>query len=543
MKKIPGVFFFLLCILLCVPLLLEAHASVVPLKSSISKVIVYSDRAEVIRTARAAIRKGQTRLVVSHLPFMLMDDSVQVNVSGKAKILDVEIKRTFPVKSANEKILKLESEIKDLKNQDQSLLDEEKNLDSQQVFLDSINAATAGKISREFLAKIPAPEDIKSIMSFVYQEKQLTCKRLRLAAIERQEIQDEIKALEKELHQISNIRRKETKAVTIVLTAKEDTNIEIFLHYLIMKASWRPRYQARLISAGGGEVELTVIADVRQKTGEDWNQVSLVLSTATPLTGAKAPELRPWYLNFRHPPRPVGGRERKVLMSADAVNEGEARMRENAAPVRIKVGETTVNFELNGQPTIPSDWSFHKTILTQESFHGKIGYIAVPRLKPRAFLRASLKNETAYPLLTGKVDIFHGAQYIGHSRIKTIAPEQPFDLDMGIDENLKVKRELVKKNEKETGIFEKEREIHYLFKITLESFKTKPCSLIVMDQIPVSQNDQIKVITDVLEPEPVKRSAKGFITWELEMAPLEKKEISLSYTVRFPKDKEITGIE
>lgn len=542
MKKTPGVFFFLLCMLLCVPLLLEAHASVVPLKSSISKVIVYSDRAEVIRTARVGISKGRTSLVLTNLPCTLMDDSVQVNVSGKAKILDIEIKRTFPLKSANEKILKLETEIKRLKNQDQSLLDEEENLRSQQVFLDSINAATAGKISREFLAKIPDPRDIKSIMSFVYQEKQNTCQKLRQAGIERRDIQDRIKVLEKELRQISSVWCKETKAVTIVLTAKEDTNVELFLHYLIMKASWRPRYQARLVSAGG-EVAMTFIADVRQKTGEDWDQVSLVLSTATPSIGAKAPELRPWYLNFRRPPRPIGGREQMALMSADAVDKGEARMRQDAAPARIKVGEATVNFEIEGQSTIPSDWSFHKTILTQEVFQGKTEYIAVPRLKPRAFLRASLKNETSYPLLAGRVDIFHGSQYIGHSRIKTIAPKQSFDLDMGIDENLKVKRDLVKKKEEEAGIFEKEREIHYLFRITLESFKTKSCKLILMDQIPVSQNDQIKVITDVMEPKPVKRSAEGFITWELEMAPQEKKEITLGYTVRFPRDKEITGIE
>lgn len=167
MKKTPGMLFFSLCMLLCVPLLLEAHASVVSLRSSISKIIVYSDRAEVIRTARAGISKGRTSLVLSNLPCTLIDDSMQVDVSGKTKILDIEIKRTFPVKSANEKILKLETEIKRLKNQDQSLLDEEENLSSQQVFLDSINAATAGKISREFLAKIPDPKDIKSIMKTV----------------------------------------------------------------------------------------------------------------------------------------------------------------------------------------------------------------------------------------------------------------------------------------------------------------------------------------------------------------------------------------
>lgn len=538
MKKALYLCSLFVYLFLGVPLLWAAHGSVIPLESVISKVIVYRDQAEVIRTAKVHLKAGQSTLMLRDLPAMLQDDSVQVDVKGQAGILDIEVKRAFPIESASEKIRKLEAEIRALEKQDRAFSDEEGVLKSQQAFLESIKAATASKISQEFLAKIPNPQDIKGIMVFVYKEKQNTARKLQEAGIRRQEIKKKIDALRKELRQISSLQSRVTKTIAVTLEADRDVEATLFLHYLIMRASWRPRYQARVLSTHD-EVELTLIGDVRQKTGEDWKQASLVLSTAMPSRGAQAPELRPWYLNLRPPARPAMRFRKEAVMSSAVVDEDAVMAAGEAAPTRVEVGETAVNFEVKGQVSIPSDWSFHKTILARDRFKGKLAYITVPKLNPEVYLRASLTNETIYPLLAGHVDIFLGTQYIGKSRIKTIVPEESFNLDLGIDENIKVKRELIKKKEEETGVFSKERRLHYLYKITLESFKTKPGKVALMDQIPVSQNEQIKVITDILDPEPTEKSDNGIFTWEFEIGPREKREFTLGYTIQFPKDRDV----
>ena len=48
-------------------------------------------------------------------------------------------------------------------------------------------------------------------------------------------------------------------------------------------------------------VELSYFGIVRNGTGEDWNDVSLTLSTARPNIGGAAPELRPWIADVLSP--------------------------------------------------------------------------------------------------------------------------------------------------------------------------------------------------------------------------------------------------
>ena len=55
-------------------------------------------------------------------------------------------------------------------------------------------------------------------------------------------------------------------------------------------ATWRPQYRFR----AGGEndpVQLEYLAAIEQKSGEDWTEVDMTLSTAQPQLNATPPEL------------------------------------------------------------------------------------------------------------------------------------------------------------------------------------------------------------------------------------------------------------
>lgn len=43
-------------------------------------------------------------------------------------------------------------------------------------------------------------------------------------------------------------------------------------------------------------------------------------------------------------------------------------------------------------------------------------------------------------------------------------------------------------------------------------------------------------------PEPPKKDEKGILTWSLTLAPQEKKEILIDFTVEYPKDANIIGL-
>src|SRR5262249_49945574 len=60
------------------------------------------------------------------------------------------------------------------------------------------------------------------------------------------------------------------------------------LRYLVNNASWAPSYNVRA-DAKGQKINVEYQASIMQMSGEDWPEVQMTLSTATPNLVAKAP--------------------------------------------------------------------------------------------------------------------------------------------------------------------------------------------------------------------------------------------------------------
>src|SRR5204863_338866 len=70
------------------------------------------------------------------------------------------------------------------------------------------------------------------------------------------------------------------------------------ISYVIGGAGWQPEYDVDVSPRGRGKTgpagaRLTVGALIHQATGEDWNNVRVLLSTARPKLGAEAPQPAP----------------------------------------------------------------------------------------------------------------------------------------------------------------------------------------------------------------------------------------------------------
>jgi hypothetical protein len=58
------------------------------------------------------------------------------------------------------------------------------------------------------------------------------------------------------------------------------------------------------------------------------------------------------------------------------------------------------------------------------------------------------------------------------------------------------------------------------------------------DQIPLSANSEITVEATELSGGNL-NSTTGMVTWDFTLAPQQSREVVLTYTVKYPKDKEI----
>ena len=78
----------------------------------------------------------------------------------------------------------------------------------------------------------------------------------------------------------------------------------------------------------------------------------------------------------------------------------------------------------------------------------------------------------------------------------------------------------------------------YSFLLTIRNNKSTPVKITVKDQIPVSSNSGITV-------EPIElsggdlNSQTGELKWDLDLKPQETKQLILTYSVKYPKDKTV----
>jgi hypothetical protein len=74
--------------------------------------------------------------------------------------------------------------------------------------------------------------------------------------------------------------------------------------------------------------------------------------------------------------------------------------------------------------------------------------------------------------------------------------------------------------------------------ITIRNNKSNPARITLNDQIPVSSNSDINVDPIELTGGKLDRQT-GEIKWDLEIKPQETRQIVLTYSVRYPKDKTV----
>lgn len=542
--------FYLSILILSIPLFLKEALPIEPSYKSIksvskiSSVTVYSDRAMVTRKASLGLDQGNYIISFDDLPIGLIEDSIRVREEGEAiaKITGIEFKKIFLEEAPEERVRRLEDEILSQKDESALIDSQVAVLNSQKAFLESIKVGYAERISKEMAVQKPKTEELGEVLNFLGENLSSIAAEARRLEIKKRELSSKIDALIRKLRQIKGDTRKETRSVIVSIDVLRSGDIRLDLSYAIQGASWNPIYDMRL-SEDGKKLEVTYRGLVSQRTGEDWMDVALSLSTARPAIGANPPELPPWYIEILRPPsassmmeESQSKTEAKALASAPAEKRKEFAME----GVRIEEQGSAVLFHIMKKEDIPADGFPHNTTISIDNFDIKTEYLSVPKLSPFAYLKGEIINKTDYPFLAGKANIFMGANFTGNAFIKNpIAPREKIDLFFGIDEGIKVKREEMKRH-KEGGFLGKNR-MTYRYRLEVQNFKKELERITLLDQIPVPKDEEIKVklIEANLKPDEIKED--GTVKWSLNLNPQEKREIIFEFQVEYPKDKEIIG--
>jgi uncharacterized protein (TIGR02231 family) len=297
------------------------------------------------------------------------------------------------------------------------------------------------------------------------------------------------------------------------------------------------------------------MAQVAQKTGEDWRGVKLTLSTAQPRQAMSAAAPEPWLIGYV-PPRPPGQAHRyftPLPAPAPAIAAAPARM----APPRSAAAQDEApyeppTFEANGTfatefvvtapVTLPADGREVLLPLSHMSLAATQRVQVSPRLSTVAMVTAEVeKPEGVWP--AANLQLYRDGAYVGSLPWSPNAGEK-WRLSFGRDDLVQVRLTPVQGDSGTSGVFDKRNVRRVADRITLHSAHAQPVEVLVLEAAPVSTSDEVKVQAS-FTPRPTVEGwddRRGVVAWVRTLAPQATATIDVAYTIEYPKEGMLTGL-
>ena len=527
-------------------------AEVIEASSKIVGVTVFQDRAMVTRRAEVTLSAGEATVKFGPLPGQLEPNSLMARGTGTAAVTlyGVRLLTTQLATAQDPKVKTFEESIRANQRRQRATQRLVEVLRSEYLYLDSIRAASGEQLSKELVTKAPSASEAAALLTFLDESLLKNAERQQQVEIEQEPLARELETLQRELAELSHTRERQEVAVLVDLTVEKSGPFSLEISYRLPGASWQPAYEARA-ATGRDEILLDSSALVRQQTGESWDGVEMVLSTAKPALAGSMPELQPWFLK---PWEPVPMSKARGAMFTDSLNredmpaasapESPRKEEAKVASATVEFSGPTVTFRLPKPVFVLSDWQPQKVSISSTRFSAMLAYEATPKLAPYAFLRAKLTNNTDALYLAGPVAVFVDGAFVSTASLKQIAPSESFDLDLGVDERMKIERKLLKERVEVSllpGLRGKMKSTEYEWLTTVENLTGRKAAIKLYDLLPVSQREEIVVESIKLTPSEVEKDPEkpGVFHWTVELGLSQKQELRMAYRLRHPVDMQV----
>ena len=533
------------------------------LGSKITAVTVYADRARVTREATIALTAESNRFSFTKLPSWIDEGSVRVNLKPKAgakgEVLDVQVRRTYLTGASDEDVRRAQDAVQEISDKMTELSDKQKVLDQRRKHLESIRVFSLEKLPKDAATREVKVEEYASFLNFLEESLDKLNEDRRLLEKQRREIQPEHLVRQKKLSELNSRAQLEERSVEVSLRGQGQSFI--VLTYLLAGASWEPAHELRT-DKEGGKVSILSYAVVRQSTGEDWDSANLSFSTQNLSRTARIPELDTLLVG-QGSKAPVQILQQQEDTYQDALGNYRSQNRlwfdnnniankqiairnldfndviqQKAVRAFAKLSEraTTAHYPAWAEKAVPTDGQPVRLPIGELSLSRSERIVAAPEASLNAARVFELNNQNGQALLPGKVTLYLGTDFLGSTAIDFVGPGEGFSLYAGVEDQVKVSRVLDRsKSEKRKTSFSSKTELQAAWIIEVENLADVMKKVRLADRIPVSQTDDVKVRSVKISPK-ITPDEKGLFSWNLELAPKEKRTLAVEYIVQYPTE-------
>jgi uncharacterized protein (TIGR02231 family) len=540
-----------------------AQAADVTAASKIDAVTVFPAGAEITRIAKTRLPAGEHTIIFKDLPAAAIQSSIRVEgkATGALQIGSVDSRRLFvpradlEVGAAERK--QIEAEIEKL-NDDKALLQA------------AILAAEAQKKLIENLADLPgktftqgtsppAQPDWAALAQLIGERTAAAQKLILDTQIKIRDADKKITDLQKKLAPIAPAQEEQTE-IKVFVTAGAPLEADLTVRYQIASAAWTPFYDARLTTgtkAVAPKLQLVRRASIQQRTGEVWDNVALTLSTTRPAAGSQAPDLRPMLVDLfdpstsrpvaaSAPPPPPAPMARSAAMADANKFQGAAKVmqeRTEATQVNATIDGNAFQalYGIQGRVTVQQTGEAKRVQIDQSDIEPTLTARTVPKRDAKAFLYAKTIMPKTTAILPGQVSLFRDSTFVGTGRFPQLAPGEEHELGFGQDDNIRVRYAVAEEKRSESGIISTSKTDAKNFRITVKSLHERPVAMSVIDQQPVSLNQEVKIefISKLAPSRKDMEDKRGLVAWDFNLNPDEERVIEFGHRITWPAAKQL----
>ncbi|MBV8325660.1 mucoidy inhibitor MuiA family protein [Chryseobacterium sp.] len=525
---------YLLILITCAASFLKAQE--IKKEIDVKQATVFLQGAKVFGTTSLNLQKGINKVKIINLPNNLDENTYKINLEKNTTLLSITPQNNFlKADELSDGERKLETERKKLQRQIDLLNIQIKNLTGEQNIINAnVKVSTNDKSTPQ--------EQLVKLTDF-YRKRMLEIDNQVFSLNEQQEVLNENMAklsnqsAEEQTHKNSN-----RKELLLEIFADNDTNLNLGISYIVSDAGWVPSYDLRAESVKK-PLEMVYKGKIYQRTGQDWKNVKLFVSTYRPSSQQDRPVLSPLYVAEYTPYNPqIEMASYKLKKETSAVNSYQIREEAAVKPGQIPVATVSDNqmnviYELNYNQTILSQEKEQYVILDKKRVDATYKYHTVPKINNQVFLMAFIKNWQHLNLITGEAHIYFEDNYIGKTMMSSNYVKDEFPISLGADERITVKRIKLEDKTSEKSMNSNKWE-NESYQISIRNNKKESIELEILDQVPVSENSKISVkAVDTGDGSFDEKT--GSILWNKKIISGGSEKIVFSYEVKYPKEMRI----
>lgn len=561
----------------------------------IDAVTVYRGQALVTRVVEVAGPAGLHEVVVTDLPERVVPGSIYAESADGVGVRSVRYRVRPVAEDVRDEVRALDAQLAAQADALDALERARRVILDERAYLDRLNDFTAPTATAELASGVLNADTLQKLTLFVFEQRRRLSEEELAVDRQKKALTEELNLLQRKRAELTSGSARTAREAVVFVELEKDSGGDLRVRYLVDDASWSPSYNVRT-AATDEAVLLEYNAAIQQRSGEDWNDVAMTLSTATPTLVARAPELTPLRVALADFAAPQEGEAYRAQLDALQQRKAQYESKRNTVVLQqqvqgaqteewtvlsnyendlglntvaaemqvldlvtpgqrrgkgaIRTESISVTYQVAGRTTLPSRSDRQSIQIAALHLPASFYKVATPVLTDFVYDEAMLTNASPMVLLAGPVAAYAGGQFVGHGDIPMVASGERFEVGLGIDSSLRAERELLDRSEAVRG---GNRVLTFKYRLVVSNFADSPARVRLMDRLPQAKDSGVQVtLAEGGKPLCDDRDyahgprKEGILRWDAEVpagaSGPDAFTIDYEFQLEYDKAKSLTGL-